>query len=351
MRTNHMYLCLTGLVLLVLSSPGCLEVETTTRVNADGTIHRSVEISADSTTLASGDYPVALRGRWDSMITRDGKKKARLKASQTFPDVDALNAAIRGEPGRTLEFRATLEEQFLWFTTTFRYEETLARFYPFDLIPITDFVSPHEIDLFLHHGMEEEPYPTPGDSLALDDASDRFNEWEQRNRLEAFFQVLTTGVERAGDPQLTPERLASKKEEFYRLAIEEKVPSDVHQLQKKAAVLFGEAPVGRAVEANQEAFDEYDRKVQFLGSVATAGLKSHVEMPGLITDTNAPAIEGSRVSWQDFKDYCYLRDYSMWVESRVINWWAIVLTGVVLMALVALFAVSAVRRRPRVAAA
>jgi hypothetical protein len=344
MRTNHPSLALAAACLVSLSVPGCLEVETTTRVKADGTIQRTVEIKGDASALAGGDYPLALRGPWDTRITRTGKKNGQLRASRTFQDVDALNAAIRGEPGKTLAFQASLEQHFLWFTTTFRYEETLARFYPFDAVPVTDFVSPREIDFYLHHEMEEEPYPTPGDSLAQDDASDRFNEWEQRNRFEAFFQVLSVGAERAGDPRLTVEHLAEKKEEFYRRASEGKLPSDVRQLEKEAATLFGEEPVRHAVEANREGFEEYDRKLEFLETVGTTGFKTHVEMPGLITDTNAQTIEGNTVSWSDYKGYGFVRDYMMWVESRQINWWAIILTGVIILALVGLFSASALRR-------
>jgi len=351
MTTHQRFVTLTAACVLALLQPGCLEVETTTRVNEDGSFERTIEITGDSSALARGGYPLALRGQWEKKLERNEKGKFRLKAIGQFGDVDGLNEAIRGEPARSLQFRAALERRFLWFTTTFRYEETLAVFYPFDAVPVTEFVSPGEIDLFLHHELEEEPYPTPGDSLALDDASERFNAWELRNRLEAFYQELIKGAERAGDPALTAERLMASKEEFYRTVPGQKDPDTAEALADYAAQLFGEAPVRRAMEANREGFDEYDRRLKFLETVATTGLKMSVEMPGLITDTNGPSIEGSRVSWSDFKAYCYVRDYTMWVESRVINWWAIVLTGVVLLALVALFAVSAVRRRPRVATA
>ena len=351
MRPYHASGAVAVVCMLVLAVPGCLEIETTTRVNDDGTLHRMVEVTGDSSTLASGDYPVALGGQWETTLDRADDKKFRLRATRTFQNVDELNEAIRGEPGRTLAFQARLERRFLWFTTTFRYEETLARFYPFNEVPVTEFVSPHEIDLFLHHELEDEPYPTPGDSLALDDASDRFDEWEKRNRFEAFFRELMTGVERAADPQLTPEKLAAGKEELYRLAFQNANPARAEHLAEVAADRFGKGPIDRAREANREGFDAYERKIDFLESVASTGFKTKIEMPGLITDTNARTIEGNTVSWPDFKAYTYVRDYTVWVESRMINWWAIIITGVIVLAIMALFAVSALRRRPSPAVA
>jgi hypothetical protein len=339
------------LAALAVLLPGCLEVETTVRVNSDGTIHRTVEITGDSTALAEGSYPLALHGPWSMNLQREDPRKFHLKAERTFASADELNDAIGGEPGRTIQLRARLERTFLWFTTTFRYEETFVRFYPFDAVPITDYVSDREIDLYLRHEMEEEPYQTPGDSLALDDASDRFEEWEKRSRFEAFFAELLRGAERAGTPELTTERLAGAKEELYRRCFGDGEPTRAGQLIESAGAVLGTRSVQRAVEANRDGFDAFDRKMSFLEDVATTGFTTRVEMPGLITDTNAPALEGTTVSWSDFKAYCYVRDYTMWVESRMINWWAIILTGVVVLALVGLFSLFAVRRKPLAARA
>lgn len=342
---------LAALTALALLLPGCLEVETTVRVNSDGTIHRTVEITGDSAALARGDYPLTLRGPWSMKLQRGEAKKFHLRAERTFANANELNAAIGGEKERTIQLQARLDRTFLWFTTTFRYEETFARFYPFDAVPVTDYVSNGEIDLYLRHEMEDEPYETPGDSLALDDASDRFDEWEKRSRFEAFYAELVTGAERAEDPELTPERLAGAKEELYRRCFGDGEPTRVAQLIESAGSVLGTRPVQRLLEANREGFEAFDRKMSFLEEVATTGFTTRVEMPGLITDTNARAIEGTTVSWSDFKAYCYVRDYTMWVESRMINWWAIILTGVVVLALVGLFSISAVRRKPLAARA
>ena len=71
-------------------------------------------------------------------------------------------------------------------------------------------------------------------------------------------------------------------------------------------------------------------------------------MPGLITETNTRSIEGNTLTWKEFVGACYVIDYTMWARSRVINWWAVILTGGVVILLTGILLVGIVRRRSRV---
>ena len=68
-------------------------------------------------------------------------------------------------------------------------------------------------------------------------------------------------------------------------------------------------------------------------------------MPGLIIDTNAPTVEGNKVSWKDFSSMCYIEDFELWAVSRVVNGWAIVLTGALVLGSALLYIVGILRRR------
>ena len=61
-----------------------------------------------------------------------------------------------------------------------------------------------------------------------------------------------------------------------------------------------------------------------------------VEMPGLITATNSTQLLGNTVSWHIHSLSFYFDDYEMHVESRVVNYWAFVIAGVVLFLLLLL---------------
>ncbi|HTP13155.1 MAG TPA: hypothetical protein VMM37_05975, partial [Bacteroidota bacterium] len=80
-------------------------------------------------------------------------------------------------------------------------------------------------------------------------------------------------------------------------------------------------------------------------NLVSGKLVSNVIMPGLITGSNAQTIEGNKATWRDYKDFARILGYTMWVESRQVNWWAVILTGVIVFLLAALLIASALKRR------
>jgi hypothetical protein len=67
-------------------------------------------------------------------------------------------------------------------------------------------------------------------------------------------------------------------------------------------------------------------------------------MPGLITGTNSSVLSGNRVSWDVFPMAFLLEDYTMVAESRVINVWAFIVSGMVLLGLISLLVVKSRKR-------
>jgi len=57
------------------------------------------------------------------------------------------------------------------------------------------------------------------------------------------------------------------------------------------------------------------------------------EMPGLITKTNSTIMYGNTVSWDVHSLSFYFEDYEMYVESRIVNYWAFILSGIVVLLL------------------
>ncbi|MGB2958586.1 MAG: hypothetical protein WBD30_06835, partial [Bacteroidota bacterium] len=333
---------LSGLMLL----SGCLEVETTTEVRRDGSFVRTVTVKGDSSDILIGGDGLSLDSTWGTTFEKVGDKKHLLTASREFQDIVSMNDALRGEDDLTIRSRAELEEEFLWFFTTYRYREVYETFNPYVRIPITDYVSPTELDLWLRHHIYEEPYRFKGDSLSVDDASDRYEEWYARSFFESYYGIFLKGVELLGDASLTREDVESKKEELFQ-AVYERSP------EPKRALIVGEVfqevlhteRVQAAIKANAAEFEDLELREEFESRVFRNDYKAHVVMPGLITDTNAPTVEGNKASWSKFMTSCYFGEHEIWVESRVVNWWAIILTGGIILIGVALYAFGILRRR------
>ena len=71
------------------------------------------------------------------------------------------------------------------------------------------------------HEVRKEPFASKGDSLAMEDAGQRFEEWRQRSVFESYYAELAKGVQRLNDESLTLPMLAAQKERLFRLAGQE----------------------------------------------------------------------------------------------------------------------------------
>jgi len=91
-------------------------------------------------------------------------------------------------------------------------------------------------------------------------------------------------------------------------------------------------------------FHRIQRKIDFMAEGFTDSNANSVIMHGLILGTNAKKIEGNQVSWEIKAEEFLIKDYEMWVESRIVNKWTIWVTGIVMVLSSIVLIVPAVRR-------
>ncbi len=327
----------------LLFLPACLDIETTSTVNSDGSILRTIMFEDDSATIHRGNFPVPMDSGWQKSIQRVDKDKWRMTASRLFHDANEMNKALQGTFGKTLQFTFTLDRTFQWFFTSYRFTETNLKYIQYDSIPVTDFVSPSEIEAWKRHEIEKVPYATKGDSLAIMSAGKRGEEWEARNVFEPVFAAFLDGVKELNNPRLRPSDVAAHKDTLLASAMGSLELGNIDTLELIFAKTLRNPLVNKAWRLRSETFKEIKTKRDL--NFVSGALVSNVIMPGLITGSNAQSIEGNKATWRDYKDYARLLGYTMWVESRQVNWWAVILTGAVVLLLMVLLILSAVRRR------
>ena len=330
MKNHPNILSVTLMMLAGLAFSGCLDVETKTTVNRDGTLARTITFTGDSARVYRGDFPLTIDSLWSASIRKVDDKKFEYSASRTFADAEALNEAIKNVPYKTLPVQVELEESFWWFVTDYHYKETYKRWNPFDNVALTDFISPAELELAIRHEMEDEPYNTKGDSLALTDAGERFEKWDARNIFESYFLVILEGVRNLNDPTLKQETMVSRKEDLFNAM---QIPLQEGKFDTLSVILnrvLKTRIASRAMAANKEGFSLFDEQLDFKGAISANSYKVNIEMPGIITETNAKEIEGNTVRFDDFKQIAYIMDHEMQVTSRAINWWAVIVTALLI---------------------
>jgi hypothetical protein len=332
------------LILVPVLLAGCLEIETKTTINRDGSLRRSITIQGDSLSIYGGSYTVPVDSTWTQDIRKIDDKKYELTASRDFAGIGELNREIAGISGKTLRAAASIEERFHWFTSTMTYRETISRFNPVDEIPITDCLSRSEIDMAIEHEVLKHPYETAGDSLSIDDASDRFDEWMKRNIFTAYFRIFLEGVRKVNDERLTVDYVQSLEDSLY--SVVSKI-DDVNLTGKHKAFrdILNRPSVDDVYRIQDEEFRGLHETLEFVDRISKNTYRSSVVMPGLILNTNASSLEGNRASWKDYIAIAYFQDFEMWVTTQVINWWAIAVTAVVALGGLILLLIAAFRRK------
>ncbi len=338
-------------VALAALLPGCLEIETTTRVHPDGRLTRTVVVSGDSSDFSKIRLRTfGLDSGWTvvSDSSQHGKDR-KLTLQREFESAESASRAYAGIPLERQGISFNVERRFRWFTTLYRYEETWQKGYRFEKIPLSNYLSPEEIRMVSEGELKgPDSLLTEGQKRHRADLEKRTEEWLNRNSFEEVFQAFLTGVRTVNDPRLSPDSVLAARERLY-TAVKDKFTPPLTPVEPVISGFDGvlKTPVvSLALEAARPMLERHDRAVAFMKELQVPGLTSAADMPGIITGTNGTSVEGNTVRWKDIKDSVFYLGYTMWAESRMVNWWAVVVTAFALLGIGGLLVVGLLRRRP-----
>ena len=329
---------------------GCLDVNTTNEVKSDGTVVRTITFTGDSSEVYAGNLPVELDSLWTKSTVKTSERKYTLTATRTFQNVDEMNKTVGGRFGKTLQYRIAFDKSFQWFFTVYRYEETNLPFAQFTSIPMTNYLSQEEIEWFktkILNGELKKGKMTLEDSLMSERITPSAEEWGLRNRFESFFLAFREGVVALNDPALTTAVVESLKDSLYRHSAKAIDMNKLDTLHTIFRHVLKSPAAEKAWQANAPGFDEIRHKMEFEQSVGSHNYVTSVIMPGLITGSNARKLEANKATWQEYLGLASYFEYTMWVESRQVNWWAVIVALVVVFSLLAGLVFSALRRKSR----
>jgi hypothetical protein len=334
-------------ILMLFSS--CLDINTTSQVNSDGSILRTITIADDSASIYSADFPFVIDSTWSRTIEHGEKEKQfKLTATKLFQNVGEMNRAFAGSFGKTLQYRFELEKSFRWFFITYRYREINLPYMQYNSIPATDYFSAAEIEFHQRHPDDVQLPLTRGDSLAMLALGPRVEEYESRNRFEPIFGAFINGVKLLNDPSLTPTVVEQQKDALFKRSAKYTKGEKVDTIEFVFAGLLKTPLVHKAWLAGARSFDEIRSRLTFEDKAKSNSYVTNVVMPGLITNTNAGTVEGNRATWRDFKNYAHESEYTMWVESREVNWWAVILAGAIVLTMMIFWVATMLVRKRRV---
>jgi len=317
-------------ILTALLAGGCIDIggeyRATTRVFPDGSCEKVFEFEGDSSDVFEAVTLYPIDSTWNVVIKRGDVDTSvhsdiLLTAQKRFKDMTAVNRALFSTENIVVRhnIHATFEKRFRWFFTFLTYRETYKRVDPFKNISLSDYLTGDEIAL-VQKSFEAESSGIP-DTVDTDELEDEFEEWLEKNIFEEFFRIFLEGTEQLDDTVLTVERVRARKEEMFD-SINDFLEFDA--IMRGAKRTLETDDVWKVVGMNKDAFHAFDNKLKFIVRSIIYTCSNAVIMPGLIISTNAPAVEGNRLTWKIDNASILLADYEMQAESRIVNWWFLI---------------------------
>lgn len=341
MKSRNVFLFLLAAFILTITS--CREITVTTKVHKDGSFTRTITVTGDSTEVFTKNLPYPVDNSWKTVASRDtaDAKQFVITYSKTFRSDDLLNREIHSDTSwmKQLKRKVQIRKRFAFFYSYLTFTETIQAANPFTRIPLQDSLSPTEIKWLKN---EVQPV-TSADSTRMKNIEDKALRVVVRSMTTEVTELLEKGIQQLHDPTLAP-RIAKEYQDSLFNQVGDWNFHSSKDFITALAQWSGQKKVLEITTNSPDLFQSFDKKLDFFTQlVSMHDYTQTVEMPGLITETNALTLKGNQVQWKVDPMSFLLTDYRMTVESRVVNYWMFVLTGVVILALIILLMVRAFR--------
>lgn len=339
MKTQH--IISTFLVVLLIIS-GCREITVTTKVNNDGSFTRTIKVTGDSSSVYTHDLPYPVNDTWIKKLVKDTTSKDDyiLTYTKTFKGSSLLNDNLKNDTSwrRQLNRRIDIDKRYGFFYSYLTFNETYPAVKPFERLNYPNQLTTEDMQYLSGSKLQI----TAQDSAKYEQVSDKFEDLLIDAIANEIIIILQNGIKKLNDPDLNPDDV-----ENYRDSIEQSLNTHYDNMDIYIDLYrdwTGNKSADRLKTLDPPIFDKFNRKVTFLlNALFMDSYMQEVEMPGLITETSSISVTGNKVNWKVDGDKFIFQDYDMKVESRVVNRWPSIISGIFLF-LVIIFMLIKVRK-------
>lgn len=342
------------------------ETQVINTVHKDGSISRKVVMKNSEEKFEPEKYRVPVDSTWqteiDTETDEEGDTTWILTAEKHFESVDEINEEYINDKGsnRDLERKAHFSKSFRWFTTVYRFSETVEKVMTVDC-PASDFLSEEELRFLYLPGNVKTELKNGTDSLkykALSDIVDIKSEtWLWTGFVRQWIEIFYDRFGDHPDLNIKKEEMLSKEPDFVNQIIEfeqTKEEEEEELLQDLEEEGLDEEDIQNLEkEAKKDEVDDIEILVtSVLGSkfystftneidssmsvlekmtesfFAAENYDMEIRMPGKLVASNGYAntdtVPGNKggILWSVQGDYFLTQQYEMWAESQTSNYWA-----------------------------
>lgn len=328
--------------LLFLSS--CeYDVSVKSKYDSDGSLSRTITLArVDSAAIDHNLFGINEKTGWDVMVSKlpdsvnaDNKEsRINVSFSKKFDSIEKVNAEMNSESDTLFHIKSAVEKTFGWFYTYERYSDTYASLNRLKYLSQNDYFTEEDFDFIDRLPAEGKPI-SRADSFYLDQLNVRIGDhYAMRAFYEEGYEVLVDIMEENKLEQRWLDTLAHHKDEMFSLLSKNKdlEGDDSEYIFFIADTLGIPLPYPKAKNDYSSLIKDYNSRIQFITDAYSARYVHALEIPGAIFQSNADSISGNTAYWKPPMIKFLLKDYTMYAESRRLNYWSVlILVGVIAM--------------------
>lgn len=325
------------ILILTFTLSGCREIEIKTIINQDGSFTRMITVNSDSTKIDKLNLPYPVDSSWSREVMMDTADSARLICVYTkhYKNDEELQAEIAMDDSwwKHIDRKVEVTKSFRFFYSYIRYQEIYKAANPISILDYKDYLNTQDM-----RWIAGEIPLTEKDSSAADKVEEKVEKYLEDALIEELFLSFENGIRRLDESPLQTVNLRMFEDSVRNYFLEWlSSPNEQYQLMTSIdmfAEWTGNEEILRLHDAEPSIFEDFNRKFIILDNVI--GMEEYsivVEMPGLITETNSYHLMNNQVKWKIKDHTIFFEDFEMYAESRVVNYWAFVVSGVVVLLL------------------
>lgn len=332
---------ITFVVALLFLSSCEYDVAVKSKYDSDGSLDRTITLTkVDSTSIERNLFGISKKNGWDvttsklpdSVNTDSKQSKIIVSFFKKFDSIDMANAEMDSESDTLFHIRSGIERSFSWFFAYEKYSDTYTSMNRLKYLSQDDYFTEEDFAFIDRLPAEGKPI-SKADSFYLDQLNVRIGDhYATRAFYEEGYQVLVRIIEENRLEQRWLDTLTSHKEEMFSLLNKDLDVDDNSEYIFFIADTLGiPLPFPKAKDDYTLLIKDYNsRVVRFMSDGYSAKYVHALEVPGSIYKSNADSIAGNMAFWKPPMIKFLLKDYTMFAETRRLNYWAVlILIGIV----------------------
>lgn len=333
--------CVLWIVCLLMSCEQKITVESV--VHPDGAIDRTIVFTeVDSAKVDRNMFGLHPGNGWETKVepflvepnpyvkeTNPPRHKHTITFHKKFTSAEEANKEL-DTPGDSLfRIRSVFEKKFRWFYTYVHYSDTYMAVNRFHLRK-DDFFTEEDY-AFINRLPAEGRSITRADSLYLEQLTEKVYEHYGASAIyEEHFSILIEAANKNNiDKHWIDSLYHHKGHMFSTILKSDGNISETPFMIQLIDTLLVSFPIEKIVSDYTTLYANVAPRERFMHD-ALAGKFTHIiKMPWDVVATNADSSQGTSLYWRPLNIKYLLNDYTMYAESRKMNYWAVISSGII----------------------